>query len=448
MEPFNRPDNGSSKTSGPELSPSNIRSAGERVATLRAFPRGMALVADAFGTKAGEASSAEDCQRLVRTLDRIVAEERYADPDLFFRLLKQGLAQRGASFTPDFTGVTDILASSTDLLFDAARDDGARTAMAVFDQCVDRLADEPDESLIRFTEEHIRLDPRPFSSYLEDRTYLYAKINHGTWEHLVNLRFDRTGREYYRYFGPWIEPRSFERSGFNHFLFATALRYLPQHDGSPPMPDMHLGIAFDAGQGAVEFRPPLPPAVRGAMIGGISFLESMFRVMSRDAQVSLAAGYLPKSMVLDDSLSDFVDAVAAKSDLVLFIVPTHLRRVTLARPGKHALTTFVVPATYIHELWLPVLAAAASAMHEAFARFRAVTIFTQAGTMSYPLMILAKVIQARIAPDCALRYFDLGQAFDIATIGTAIPPPSWVRRKGATLAAIRSPFRMAGNDGS
>jgi hypothetical protein len=402
----------------------------------------MALVADAFGTQ----SPAKDYRRMVSGLEPIVAEERYKDPDLFFRLLKQCLAQRGATFTPDFAGLTDILSSSTHLLLDLARDDSAAMAMGVFDACVDRLSEESDENLIRLTDTSIRLDGRPFSSFINDRTYLYAKVNHGYWEHLVNLRFDRTGRPYYRYFGPWIKSRNFEVSGFNHFFFTIARRYLPQHDGSLPMPDTHLGIAFDAGDGTPVYTSPLPPPVRGAMIGGLSFLEAMFGVVSRNTQVSLAAGYTAKRMVLDDSFGEFVDAVAAKSDLVMFIVPTHLQRVALARAGKYASTTFVVPATYIHELWLPVLAAAASAMSEAFSRFPAVTIFTQAGVMSYPLMILAKVIQTKTAPDCALRYVDLGQALDIATIGTEVPAPSWVRRKGAALAAIRNPFRIDATD--
>jgi hypothetical protein len=92
-----------------------------------------------------------------------------------------------------------------------------------------------------------------------------------------------------------------------------------------------------------------------------------------------------------------------------------------------------------------VLASAAATFEEAFSKYETVTIFTQAAVMSYPLMLLANQIQRRHAPGCRLKYFDLGQVLDIATLHSGRPAGSpWVRKRAELLARVQSPFTIVG----
>ncbi len=420
---------------------SSCDTASARQALIGHFTRGLPLIGRLFQAPDAPPVTIDDA--VMAAITAKVADERFADPDSFFRILQKNLRREAHSLDFDLEDGSELEANpGADLV--TFEDAGPmRSAKAHFHRTVDRLFVTHDSELLSFVRTGLTFEPFDLLPR-GGRSVFFSKINHGYWEKLVALHVESNGRDYYRK-GLGLAPAntSLEPSGFNDLFWASALKQFGLPGLATPPSDPLLAVAFHAGGIPIEraFRLPLNPVARGSMVGVLSFFDAIYGILSGDVCGIVADGSLPKNMVLDGSLVPLVAETVRESDLILFIVPTHLRDITVLDNQLADEHTLVIPATYCHELWLPVIATAAAVMEQAFRRNARVTIFVQAGALSYPLMMIAKMLFEASPTESTVRYYDLGQALDVAALKGDGPTGPWVRRVGLRQAeGIASPF--------
>ena len=299
-----------------------------------------------------------------------------------------------------------------------------------FNQNIDALSADADEDLIGQVRRRFAFwgsDGYPKDAAAD---FQYAKINHGYWELMVGARRMNNGEEAFRTRNNIYWSERFVDSSFSHFLFTCADRYFDRLHGDAAR-EASFGIAFDAGArpAAETFQAPLPGFIRGGMIGALAFFDAHLGPAGSSGAALVAEGSIPKLMVLDGTVARFVQAATHGADAVLYLAPAHLSRIALVdRSRSLAEHRIVLPSHSVHERWLPVAAMAAAALEQMFVEYRSVTVFVQAAAMSFPLMVIARLLRDRLAPDVGLRFFDFGQALDIATVGTGESAGSWLRK--------------------
>lgn len=256
----------------------------------------------------------------------------------------------------------------------------------------------------------------------------YVKINHGFWEQLYALFGERDPARM-----RIVDPRRFHAryvaSGFADAL-ATATALIARQDGQRLHFDgVHLGTSLDNGtfdhEAILAGFPGREAAAQrinmGAAIGLVAWWESLFPGL----RPAFCDGSFPKQGLATGRLRATLAWAADRSDRIVFVVPPHLARIRLADTAVPQ-EAVLVPAKTVHESWVDCLHATAGHVLARLAGDGRVLVITQSAVFSALLgFFLADARRRLPLPGACLRYFDLGQALDVAAPETG---GVWVRR--------------------
>lgn len=279
-----------------------------------------------------------------------------------------------------------------------------------------------------FAATRIDIAPVPDFRQLGDSDLCYVKINHGFWEQLYALfgvRDTTTMRI--------VDPRRFHvryvASAFADALAATTAAIARPDGPRLRFAGVHLGTSLDngtldhdailagfPGREAGEQRINL-----GAAIGLVAWWETLFPGL----RPAFCDGSFPKQGLATGRLRETLSWAADRSDRIVFVVPPHLAHVRLSDTAIPQ-ETVIVPAKTVHESWADCLHATAGHVLGRLAGDGRVLVITQAAVFSALLGFFLTDVRRRLPlPGTCLRYFDLGQALDVAAPDTG---GFWVRR--------------------
>lgn len=285
------------------------------------------------------------------------------------------------------------------------------------------------ESLPAFVADRLDIAAVPDFASLADAELGYVKINHGFWEQLYAL-FGRPDAERMRIQDPARFRAQYVESGFLDALAVALGRVARPEAGRLRFPGMQLGVSLASGS---HDHPELlarfaeRPAgrrsiVMGAAIGLVSWWETLFPGL----QPAFCDGSFPKRGLATGALQAALEAAAARSERIVFVVPPHLATIRLAGVGIPQ-ETVLVPPTTVHESWAACLAATAGHVLARLAADGRVLVITQSAVFSAVLGAFLLDARRRLLPaDARLRFFDLGQALDVAAPAAGGP---WARQQ-------------------
>ena len=266
---------------------------------------------------------------------------------------------------------------------------------------------------------------------LGDADVCYVKINHGFWEQIyalfgdpdpVRMRINDAQRV------QWLRG-CYINSGFADALAAATAAVARPHGPLLRFDGVYLGVSLHNGgldhEAVLAHFPTWDAAMQrvplGAAIGLAAWWDSLFP----ELRPAFCDGSLPKRGLNTGRLRETLTWAADRSDRIVFVVPPHLARVRL---GGTAIPqeTVVIPAQAVHESWVDCLRAAAGHVFARLASDGRVLVMTQSAVFSALLgSFLADARRRLPLPGTVLRYFDLGQALDVAAPNAGGP---WVRR--------------------
>jgi hypothetical protein len=151
--------------------------------------------------------------------------------------------------------------------------------------------------------------------------------------------------------------------------------------------------------------------VMGAAIGLAAWWQTLFPGL----RPAFSDGSFPKRGLATGTLRTTLAWAAARSDLVVFVVPPHLAAVRLADVTTPQ-ETLLVPQKTIHESWASCLEATAGQVLGRLAAHGRVLVITQSAVFSALLGLFLVDAKRRLLPPASrLAYFDRGQVLDGAT---------------------------------
>ena len=286
-------------------------------------------------------------------------------------------------------------------------------------------------TLASFAAARIAIDPVPDLRELDAADLCYVKINHGFWEQLYALFGEREAARM-----RIVDPRRFH-ARYVASAFADALAAATAAIARPDGPRLGfdgvlLGASLDNGtfdhDAVLAGFPHLDAAGQritlGAAIGLTAWWESLFPGL----RPAFCDGSFPKRGLATGRLRQTLAWAADRSDRIVFVVPPHLARIRLADTPLPQ-ESVLVPAKSVHESWIDCLHATAGHVLARLATDGRVLVITQSAVFSALLgFFLADARRRLPLPDTCLRYFDLGQALDVAAPDTG---GRWVRRNQA-----------------
>jgi hypothetical protein len=291
---------------------------------------------------------------------------------------------------------------------------------------VARLNESKQEDLVAYVKQLISFEETTLPMGWDGGSYTTVKINHGYWEFVARQAFARLGLSYFRKLD--LYP-NFLRSGFQHLLAASirnvhkAMAAQGFSPGCFSAPGFVFQFGFSAGDApnSNDLVVPLHPVVHGAILGAVSFLTTVVPA----ERYTLGDGFAAKALVYHGELCSFFERIKDCSDAIIFVVPDHLRNICV-QDWSGQTYRIIVPATWIYALWPSVLPYAVASIAEIVDQCPRVTILVQAGAMSAPIGIAVDLMR-RSRTRNAVRYFDLGQVLDLASLPDGTTGP-WVRR--------------------
>ena len=286
-------------------------------------------------------------------------------------------------------------------------------------------------TLASFAAARITIDPVPDLHEFDSADLCYVKINHGFWEQLYALFGEREAARM-----RIVDPRRFH-ARYVASAFADALAAATAAIARPDGPRLGfdgvlLGASLDNGtldHDAILAGFPSRTAADqriflGAAIGLTAWWESLFPGL----RPAFCDGSFPKRGLATGRLRQTLAWAADRSDRIVFVVPPHLARIRLADTTLPQ-ESVLVPAKSVHESWIDCLHATAGHVLARLATDGRVLVITQSAVFSALLgFFLADARRRLPLPDTCLRYFDLGQALDVAAPDTG---GRWVRRNQA-----------------
>jgi hypothetical protein len=273
------------------------------------------------------------------------------------------------------------------------------------------------ESLTAFAAASFSVAAPPDFTALGDVDLGYVKINHGLWEHIYwmfappdpeRMRVTESARFRDRY----VE------SGFLDFL-VTAIGRVARPEGERlRFQGLHFGVSLDNGThphgdvlAGFAGRPPRQQLV---MIGAAIGMAAWWQTLAPGCRPDFCDGSFPKQGLATGGLRTTLAWAAARSERVLFVVPPHLAGIRLADVAIPQ-ETLIVPPKTIHESWAPCLDATARHVLGRLAADGRLLVITQSAVFSAALGMFLLDARRRLLPaDARLRFFDLGQALDVA----------------------------------
>jgi len=398
-----------------------------------------------LATTSGRLQALEDLGRGIATVNHVLrlslptpvdknwrrsvfAAESSGPPDAFCAQLLAGVCDQAV----DSDRWQDLLPAVAGMLPPADWMDGVLSSAANVHEYSD--GDVVELAHARFTHEETDLIER-----LRSDGFVYAKINHGSWEYLTFVGCLRTGRAWTR---PWERLHTYEHSRFMEVVARAIGAYqrrtvaMELPEGTLVTPDSVVGVGFGDGNRPPheDLTLPLVPFVKGAVVGCASFFEAI----GRPHRWRVGDGSGPKLLFWNDRLHLLCSRIAERSDALVFVVPPHLA--SIAMPSwQGAAFTLVIPGTAVSEMWpatLPLLVGTLERLAQEHPRL---TILAQASDMSGLLGIVLGTFCDR-APMTQVAYIDMGQVLDLA----APDHPDagiWIRRRDVRdkLATLREP---------
>jgi hypothetical protein len=342
----------------------------------------------------------------------------------------------GAIFDAPVLGANDLpqLMESYLGFFDAMPEAAMKPA---FEQVL-ALVDHDDASLVSAISAAMSVRVIELADALASPGFVFAKVNHFHWEYVTCRAIAASGQAYHRRLDP-AEMGRVERSRSDELVIRALQRVgaeLQAHGAEAGTYDtsrFSLGVSFNNGDGALadDLLVPVPPIMRGAMLGSYGFFKGLLPADS----YRFSDGAFPKMLVWRDQIGEFFDAVVKKADAIVFICPDHLRDIRV-RNWTGPLECIVVPPTMIAETWPVVLPIVASRLAALFGEHERVFVFIQAGLVSLPLGVLVHLMRSMF-PQTSVYCFDMGQAIDVAAYPRAVS--QWMRQ-----AELQDTLRHAG----
>lgn len=273
------------------------------------------------------------------------------------------------------------------------------------------------ESLVAFARERLEIAAPPDFTALGDVDLVSVKINHGLWEHIYwmfaapdlgRMRVAESARFKARYVA----------SGFLDFLTLAIERVSRREAAGLRFPGLHFGVSLASGTHAhadvLAGFAARPPRQQLIMIGAAIGLVAWWETLAPGCRPAFCDGSFPKLGLATGTLRTTLAWAAARSERIVFVVPPHLATVRLADVNTPQ-ETVLVPPTTIHESWAPCLEATARHVLGRLAADGRVLVITQSAVFSAALGAFLLDARRRLLPtDARLRFFDVGQALDIA----------------------------------
>lgn len=284
------------------------------------------------------------------------------------------------------------------------------------------------KSLPAFASARIAVAPVPDLTTTGDVDLSYVKINHGFWEHLYWL-FAPHDESRMRGNNPDGYRTRYVASGFLDGL-AAALAVTAEPDADLlRFPGMHLAVSLASGThdhadviaGFGARTAAEQKIVVGAAIGLTAWWETLFP----GRRPTFHDGSFPKRGLATGALRQTLQWAAARSERIVFVVPPHLAGVRLADASLPQ-ETVTVPADTVHESWAGCLRAVTAHVLGRVAGDGRVLVITQSAVFSALLGLFLNHAKRQLLPvESRLRFFDVGQALDVAspTAGSG-----WARR--------------------
>lgn len=251
-----------------------------------------------------------------------------------------------------------------------------------------------------------------------DEDFWYLKINHGYWEQLFRIfgtpdpvKMRVRSAEYWRW--------AYIDTGFAFALEALIARYARLDAGTLSFPGMHFGFNLmngsDSHETLVENFLSSDQATQVILQGATIGLTATFESLYGPCRLALADGSFPKRAAMEGSLRETLYGFAAHSDRIFFVVPPHLKGITLEGVDIPQ-ETLLVPGERVHECWAAALWAVGRRVFEQLETNARVMIITQSAVFSALLgLFLRAAKDALQTRGRQLFFFDLGQALDSAT---------------------------------
>ena len=132
-------------------------------------------------------------------------------------------------------------------------------------------------------------------------------------------------------------------------------------------------------------------------------------------ELSIADGSFPKRAAMDGTLRETLHSFARQSNRILFVVPPHLRGITLDGTDIPQ-ETLLIPGDRVHECWAAALWTTTRLVLARLETESRVLVITQSAVFSAMLAIFLRAAKEALVPrDRQIFFFDLGQALDSAT---------------------------------
>jgi hypothetical protein len=248
--------------------------------------------------------------------------------------------------------------------------------------------------------------------------FWYFKINHGYWEQLYGI-FGTPDPGKMRFRSPERYREAYVDSGFATVLDSLVVRFARDDGTTITFPGMHFGASLEAGnhdhETVLARFPTIPHGIQsiavGATIGMLAVFDSLFGSRS----LSFADGSFPKLAAMGGMLRETLTGFARHSDRVIFVVPPHLRGLTLDGldiPQE----TLPVPGQRVHECWAAALRATVGHVLGRLESDDRVLVITQSAVFAAMLCLFLRAAgEAVVPPGKRIFFFDLGQVIDSAT---------------------------------
>lgn len=271
------------------------------------------------------------------------------------------------------------------------------------------LASLSDEQLFSHSNDVFRVRKIDLMSTFDTDNYAWVKVNHGWWEQVTGHAFEASGTTPANVSR---RPNYYERTSTQDVIFAALQRIAMPSDTTGEInfinDHMVFAISFNAGNlWNDEITIPLPPYMRGAMLGAAPF----FRAATGGIRFHVADGAAAKKLAYTNRLGDFCAALRVASDLVVFVVPDHLKSIGIVGfEGDEV--HLILPSTKMHELWPVTMAYVAGEIARLLPSHKRVTVLLQAAAISFPISVLIMYLARSNA--AKVRLYDLGQVLDLA----------------------------------
>jgi|GEM_PF-3170713 len=277
-----------------------------------------------------------------------------------------------------------------------------------------------------------------------DESFIYTKINHGYWEHFLSIYAtsfsQRSAAGEYRALNRDGYVMRYSASGFDGML-AYVLRQTvdsPKTGVFSQELSKRLSISFCAGEKPCAFtlNRPLVPVSRAAMAGALTFFKSI----SKLAPITLGDGSEAKSLIDNREINIFAEKYIFDADAVLFVVPPHLRHITL-KGLNSSVYRMIIPGSFAHETWRISLPIFHALIQKILAKHERVTVLTQSAVLAPVLGLSMQEIQCNESNDSIIHFFDLGRVLDVAD-PEVVMKQGWYKQYANISTSELSPFEI------